>query len=136
AQIAEARTYIAASLDEQQACGLCTNATATQARITYADTVEQAVGGAAWVQEQLPEKLQLKRDMFERLDALAPADAIVASSTSAIPASQFTETLAGRSRCLVAHPVNPPHLVPVVELCGAPWTAPDTVARAHGVMSD
>jgi len=49
-------------------------------------------------------------------------------------ASKFTEALAGRARCIVAHPVNPPHLVPVVELCGAPWTSADTKARARAVM--
>ena len=59
---------------------------------------------------------------------------MLASSTSAIVASQFTEPLAGRARCIVAHPVNPPHLVPVVELCGAPWTSPETKARAMDVM--
>jgi 3-hydroxyacyl-CoA dehydrogenase len=48
-------------------------------------------------------------------------------------ASKFTEGLAGRARCLVAHPVNPPHLVPLVELVGAPWTAPETIARAKAV---
>lgn len=136
AQIGDARTYIAASLKEQQASGLCADASVAQARITYVDTVEQVAAGAAWVQEQLPEKLQLKQDMFERLDALAPADAIIASSTSAIPASQFTERLASRSRCLVAHPVNPPHLVPLVELCGAPWTSADTIQRARAVMTE
>ena len=51
-------------------------------------------------------------------------------------ASQFTERLAGRARCLVAHPVNPPHMVPVVELCGAPWTAAATVERARAVMTE
>ena len=60
---------------------------------------------------------------------------MLASSTSAIPASQFTEALAGRARCLVAHPVNPPHLVPVVELCGAPWTS-DSDARARAARDD
>ncbi len=60
---------------------------------------------------------------------------MLASSTSAIPASRFTEGLAGRARCLVAHPVNPPHLVPIVELCGAPWTAPATIARAERVFA-
>ena len=74
--------------------------------------------------------------MFAALDALAPAAAVLASSTSAIPASQFTEALAGRARCLVAHPVNPPHLVPVVELCGAPWTAAATIERARAVMTE
>ncbi|HET9580601.1 MAG TPA: 3-hydroxyacyl-CoA dehydrogenase family protein, partial [Usitatibacter sp.] len=47
---------------------------------------------------------------------------------------KFTEGLAGRARCIVAHPVNPPHLVPVVELCGAPWTAPETKARALQIL--
>jgi 3-hydroxyacyl-CoA dehydrogenase len=56
---------------------------------------------------------------------------VIASSTSAIVASRFTEGMKTRERCLVAHPVNPPHLVPIVELCGAPWTTPETVARAR-----
>ena len=43
----------------------------------------------------------------------------------------FTETLKGRARCLVAHPVNPPHLIPLVEIVGAPWTAPEIVANAN-----
>ena len=74
--------------------------------------------------------------MFAALDRHAPAAAVLASSTSAIPASRFTEALAGRARCLVAHPVNPPHLVPVVELCGAPWTAPATIERALAVFTE
>ena len=86
---------------------------------------------AAWVQENLPEEVALKRTVFAELDRLAPPDAILASSTSAIVASQFTADLAGRARCLVAHPVNPPHLVPVVELCGAPWTSEATLDRAR-----
>ena len=49
-------------------------------------------------------------------------------------ASKFTEALAGRARCLVAHPVNPPHLVPVVELCGAPWTSAETKQRAREIL--
>jgi 3-hydroxyacyl-CoA dehydrogenase len=61
---------------------------------------------------------------------------VLASSTSAIPASRFTEALAGRARCLVAHPVNPPHLVPVVELCGAEWTSYTTIERARTVMEE
>jgi 3-hydroxyacyl-CoA dehydrogenase len=59
---------------------------------------------------------------------------VLASSTSAIVASLFTEDLAGRARCLVAHPVNPPHLVPVVEICGAPWTSAEAKARARHVL--
>src|SRR5262249_20259952 len=67
------------------------------------------------------------------LDRLAAPDAILASSTSTIVASRFTEKLKGRSRCLVAHPVNPPHLVPLVELVGAPWTSPKVIAKAKAL---
>ena len=58
----------------------------------------------------------------------------LASSTSGIPASRFTEALTGRARCLVAHPVNPPYLVPLVELVGAPWTDPAVVERVRALM--
>jgi 3-hydroxyacyl-CoA dehydrogenase len=79
--------------------------------------------------------LDVKRELYVRLDRATPKAAIIASSTSAIPASRFTGSLAGRARCLVAHPVNPPHLVPVVELCGAPWTDASTIERARDVMT-
>jgi L-gulonate 3-dehydrogenase len=75
--------------------------------------------------------VEAKRAIFAELDHHAPRDAILASSTSFIVASRFTEDLPGRDRCLIAHPVNPPHLVPIVELCPAPWTAPDVVERAR-----
>ena len=136
AQLEHARRYIATGLGEQQAAGLCDDANAALARIVCVDALEDAIGDAIWVQEQLPEKLELKREIFARLDALAATDAIVASSTSGFPASQFTESVAGRARCLVAHPVNPPHLVPLVELSGAPWTAVDTIERARAMMID
>ena len=71
---------------------------------------------------------------LERLPELAGPGVILASSTSGIPCSAFTEGLPGRARCLVAHPVNPPHLVPVVELSGAPWTSEDTIARARAIF--
>jgi 3-hydroxyacyl-CoA dehydrogenase len=136
AQLADARAYIGPSLAEQQIAGLCEDAPAAQAQIDYVSSLDAAVTGAVWVHEHLPEQLELKRAMFGELDRLANDDAILASSTSAIPASQFTEGLAGRARCVVAHPVNPPHLVPVVEICGAPWTAPTTVERARTVMTE
>jgi L-gulonate 3-dehydrogenase len=104
--------------------------TATRARIVPAATLAEAVSGAGYVQENIAEKLDVKQALFADLDRLAAPEAILASSTSTIPASQWSEKLAGRARCLVAHPINPPHLVPVVELSPAPWTSPDVVARA------
>ena len=135
-QLSEARAYIGPSLAEQQAAELCDDAAAAQARIEYVSSLEAAVTDVAWVHEHLPEQLELKRAMFAALERAVPNEAILASSTSAIPASQFTEGLGCRARCLVAHPVNPPHLVPVVELCGTPWTAPATIERAHAIMTE
>jgi L-gulonate 3-dehydrogenase len=136
AQLEAAREHIATGLAEQQAYGLADDAVAAEARIAYVNDLDEALEGVDWVQENVPEVLDVKLDMYRHLDRATPPAAILASSTSAIRASRFTEVLAGRARCLVAHPVNPPHLVPVVELCGAPWTSAATVERAHAVMMD
>lgn len=136
-QLDAAHAFIAESLDEQARHGLLVaDVAAVGARIAYVPALEAAVPGVDWVQENLPETVAHKREIFTALDRLAPPSAILASSTSAIPASRFTEGLAGRARCLVAHPVNPPHLVPVVELCGAPWTASSTIERARDIQAD
>ena len=131
-----ARGHILTSLEEQQAAGLVDDARAAAGRVFMFERIEDAMAGATWVQENLPERVELKREIFQTLDALAPEPTVLASSTSAIPISQFTEGLVGQGRCLVAHPVNPPHLVPVVELCGAPWTTFTTIERARAVMSE
>ena len=112
---------------------LVDDAAATLARIAPVRDLGEALAGAALVQENGPEDVDVKRRIFAELDRLAEPDAVLASSTSAIVASRFTEGLAGRARCLVAHPVNPPHLVPVVELCPAPWTSPDALDRAEAL---
>jgi L-gulonate 3-dehydrogenase len=127
---------IATSLHDLQAHGLVGDAAAAADRVRVVERLEDAVSSAEYVQESGPETLPAKRGTFAALDAAAPAHCVLASSTSAIVASLFTESLPGRARCLVAHPVNPPHLVPVVELCGAPWTDADTKARAKAVMRD
>lgn len=126
---------IAALAADLQASGLVTDAAALLARIRTEPELSAALDGVAHVQENLPERIELKREIFARLDALAPPDAVLASSTSSIPASAFTEGLAGRARCLVAHPVNPPYLVPVVEVCGAPWTDAKVAQRCFDFMA-
>src|SRR4030081_3089806 len=113
--------------------GLADDPDSAVARISVAGSLEEAVMDVEFVQENGPEKVEEKQTIFALLDKLAPPDALLVSSTSAITASRFTEMLPGRARCLVGHPVNPPHLVPLVELCGAPWTAPETIDRARKV---
>jgi L-gulonate 3-dehydrogenase len=119
-----ARELVAEALHKQAAAAV---------GVRVAATVAGVVAGADLVQESLPERVEVKRKIFAELDSLAAPDAILASSTSTIVASRFTEDLGGRHRCLVAHPVNPPHVVPLVELVGAPWTAPEVIARAKAI---
>src|SRR5918994_7852583 len=103
-------------------------------RVGYATGLAEALDGATYVQESTPERVEVKREVFSELDRLAAPEAILASSTSGIPASSFTEHVAGRQRCLVAHPINPPYVTPLVELCPSPWTDPDVVERTHALM--
>jgi 3-hydroxyacyl-CoA dehydrogenase len=127
--------FIAARLPELAESGLISDPPeAIMARISLAPTLEAVLEGAIYVQENGPERVDAKAALFARMDEIAPKSTILASSTSGIPASAFTEALRGRARCLVAHPVNPPYLIPVVELCPSPWTASDTVARTRALM--
>ncbi|SIT03480.1 3-hydroxyacyl-CoA dehydrogenase [Achromobacter sp. MFA1 R4] len=135
AMLAEARALILQQLRELETQGLLAGADAIVDRVQTAASLQEALAGADYIQENSPEQVQTKRQLFSELDALAEPHAIIGSSTSSIPASQFTEHLAGRHRCLVAHPVNPPYLIPVVELCPAPWTSPEALARAREVMT-
>ena len=136
AQRDSAAESIARSLHDLAAHGLVADPAAAAKRVTVCPTLAEALAGAAYVQESGPETLATKLATFAELDTLARPEAVLASSTSAIVASRFTERLPGRARCIVAHPVNPPHLVPVVELCGAPWTSPETRARARAILRE
>ncbi|WP_034292401.1 3-hydroxyacyl-CoA dehydrogenase [Herbaspirillum sp. RV1423] len=105
------------------------------ARITPVDSLAEALKGAALVQENVKETVEVKRQIFAEMDRLAAPDTLLTSSTSWIPTSEFSEHLPGRGRILVAHPVNPPYLVPLVELAPAPWTSAETVKRAHDIYT-
>ena len=133
---ATAAAAIAQSLHDLAPYGLVSDPNAAAKRVTVVETIAEAVAGAGYVQESGPEVLEAKLATFAQLDALADPEAVLASSTSAIVASLFTAKLEGRARCIVAHPVNPPHLVPVVELCGAPWTSPATRERARAILRE
>jgi len=105
-------------------------------RISIVETPAEAARNADFVQESGPEDPDIKCAIFADLDRHAPEEAILASSTSAIPTSRFTSALPGRARCLVGHPVNPPHLVPLVEVSGAEWTSPETIEKATGIYTE
>jgi len=92
-------------------------------RVSVAASLAEAVVDVEFVQENGPERVEDKQTIFAQLDKLAPKDALLVSSTSAIVASRFTEVLPGRARCLIGHPVNPPHLIPLVEVVGGDKTS-------------
>lgn len=127
--------FIGGQLAQMQAHGLIEDPQAVLARVTVSPSLAQAVGGAAYVQESVLERVDVKTVLMRELDGLLDADAVVGSSTSGIGASRFTEGLALAPRVLVVHPVNPPHLVPVVELVPSPATAADSSEFAHALMS-
>lgn len=131
-----APALIAAEIAELARQGLISEAPARiQARIRLAPSLAEAVRGAGHIQENGPELLASRRQTFAEIDALAAPDAVLASSTSGMPASSFTAELPGKARCLVAHPANPPSLLPLVELCPAPWTDPAILERTQRLMT-
>ncbi|TPJ72708.1 3-hydroxyacyl-CoA dehydrogenase [Mesorhizobium sp. B2-7-1] len=113
---------IRASLADMQGAGLVEAIDPVMRRLCVADTLEAAVADADYIQESVLERRDVKQAVCLEIDRAMRPDAVVGSSSSGIPASAFTEQCVNRARFLVAHPVNPPHLIPLVELVPAPWT--------------
>ena len=100
-------------------------------RLRFTTSLEAAVADAQFVQENGPERLDLKRDLFRRLDAAAPADTILATSSPSITVSQFQDARAHHpERVVLGHPFNPPHLIPLVEVAGGNATSAEAVERS------
>jgi carnitine 3-dehydrogenase len=101
-----------------------------EGRLCLATTVEEAVTGAELVQESAPEREALKAELLREADAAAAPDAIIASSTSGLLPSRLVQSMTRPERFVVGHPFNPVYLLPLVEVCGADGTSPETVRRA------
>jgi len=99
---------------------------------SLADCVSEAV----YVQECVPEDLSLKTRVFAELDALVSDNTVLASSTSAMPCSTFTEKLNHRKQAIVVHPCNPPFYCPVTEVVPAPWTEESVTSRTLAYMKE
>lgn len=132
--LAAAHDRIGAALDDLKRLGLIDEPAPLERHISTHARLAESLEGAGYVQECGPETVDAKRNLFAELDAEAVDDAILASSSSGIGASAFTKGLKRPERCLVAHPVNPPYLIPLVELCPGPATAPETVETARTLM--
>lgn len=117
-----------------QALGLADGASTR--RLHECATLEEAVAGVGFVQESAPEQVELKRALFAALDAAAPVQAILASSSSGIPASLFQDACRHPQRVLIGHPFNPPHVIPLVEVVGGEKTSPEVVQAAMAFYRD
>jgi carnitine 3-dehydrogenase len=104
---------------------------ASQSNATFTANLAQAVAGADLVQENGPERIDFKQKLYGQLDELLPADVIIASSSSGLTMSEIQKGAASHpERCVIGHPFNPPHLIPLVEIVGGAKTSETTIRRA------
>jgi len=103
---------------------------ASRSKLTFTSDLPTAVKGADLVQENGPERIEFKRKLYGQLDELLPADVIIASSSSGLTMSEIQAGCASHpERCVIGHPFNPPHLIPLVEIVGGAKTSEDTIQR-------
>ncbi|MFJ3661935.1 3-hydroxyacyl-CoA dehydrogenase family protein [Streptomyces sp. NPDC090119] len=104
-------------------------------RLRFEGDLATAVADADLVQENGPERLAVKREIWRTVEQAAPAHALFATSTSGVPATAIAEALEQPERLVVGHPFNPPHLVPLVEIVPGERTSPETVERARALYT-
>jgi carnitine 3-dehydrogenase len=103
---------------------------ASRDRLTFTADLKEAVSKADFVQENVPERLMLKARVFAQMDAAAPPHAILASSASGITMDAIQSNCKSPERCVIGHPFNPPHVIPLVEVVGGAKTAEAVIERA------
>jgi len=123
------RRFVKAAWPALERLGLAPGA--SQSRLTFTDDLPAAVAGADLVQENGPERIDFKKKLYRQLDELLPADVIIASSSSGLTMSAIQSDCPSHpERCVIGHPFNPPHLVPLVEIVGGAKTSEATIQRA------
>jgi 3-hydroxyacyl-CoA dehydrogenase len=104
---------------------------ASQSNLKFTPALAEAVAGADLVQENGPERIDFKKKLYAQLDDLLPPDVIIASSSSGLTMSEIQSGCPSHpERCVIAHPFNPPHLIPLVEIVGGTKTSETTIRRA------
>ena len=123
------KRFVAAAWPALQRLGLASGA--SQNKLTFTAALAAAVKDADLVQENGPERIDFKRTLYRQLDELLPADVIIASSSSGLTMSEIQAACEKHpERCVIGHPFNPPHLVPLVEIVGGTKTSENTIQRA------
>ena len=132
-----AKEKITAKLSDLQNHGLIGKRKVSDylSQIYLAPTISKAVEDCIYVQESGPENLDIKKDLTLSIDKATPDHIPIASSTSGIPASLYADEVKGNYRCIVVHPINPPHLIPAVEIVPAPFTDQSTIKTVKTIIS-
>jgi 3-hydroxyacyl-CoA dehydrogenase len=126
---ASLKRFVAAAWPALQRLGLTSGA--SQSRLSFTADLAAAVKGADLVQENGPERIDFKRQLYGQLDELLPPEAIIASSSSGLTMSEIQLGCPSHpERCVIGHPFNPPHLIPLVEIVGGAKTSEETIRRA------
>ncbi|MGX9146362.1 3-hydroxyacyl-CoA dehydrogenase NAD-binding domain-containing protein [Mesorhizobium sp. 128a] len=124
------RRFVDAAWPALERLGLAPGA--SPLRLVFTADLAEALKGADLVQENGPERLDFKQKLYGQLDQLLAPDAIIASSSSGLPMSQIQLGAASHpERCVIGHPFNPPHLMPLVEIVGGAKTSEETIRRAE-----
>jgi 3-hydroxyacyl-CoA dehydrogenase len=123
------KRFVAAAWPALERLGLTPGA--SQSRLSFSADLATAVKGADLVQENGPERIDFKKKLYSQLDELLPANVIIASSSSGLTMSEIQSACRDHpERCVIGHPFNPPHVVPLVEIVGGAKTSEDTIQRA------
>lgn len=132
--LGKVRDGIRQSLQDLLQAGLIEDIEAPLSLIQTENDLAHAMRGVEYVQECGPEDIDAKRRIYSELESVVAIDTVLASSTSGMVASRFTNHLKHPERCLVAHPVNPPYLIPLVEVAPSPDTSEAAVNRTMQLM--
>jgi carnitine 3-dehydrogenase len=111
------------------------NALPPEGELRYCASLEDAVAGASWIQESVPERLEVKHAVFSQIQAAADASAIIGSSTSGFKPSELQQGSANPNQIMVAHPFNPVYLLPLVELVPSPENSEANIERAKALLT-
>jgi carnitine 3-dehydrogenase len=103
---------------------------ASRDRLEFTPDMKKALGNADFVQENGPERVDFKIDLYADMDAVTPADSLIASSSSSLTMSVIQSKCVHPERCVIGHPFNPPHVIPLVEVVGGARTAPAAIEKA------